>query len=115
MPTLRQQQGSYTETDASIDTVGEVIAQAEIPGDRLVSLNIEAGADASYALDVSGKREPTDADADWFLDETTFDKADVDDPQDIRDGFRMGDRHIRVRVTEAAAQGETADVTIQVA
>jgi len=85
-----------------------VIAEAHIKGDVLVSLNIEGTAAASYAVDVSASGE----DGDWFQDDRTYNQADVDDATDIRDDFRFGHRHLRVRVTEPAAAGNTADVTI---
>lgn len=109
---MPQKQSTTEQTDQAIDTVDAVLLEERTIGDALVSLNIEATADASYAIDVSAKEEP-DGDADWFLDEETYDKADVADPQDIRDTFYCADRHLRVRVTDAAAAGETADVTIQ--
>lgn len=86
-----------------------VIAEAHIKGDALVSLNIEATAAASYAVDVSA----TGDDGDWFEAEEEYDQAEVEDATDIRDSFRFGHRHLRVRVTDPAADGETADVTIQ--
>ena len=85
-----------------------VIAEADLKGDVLVSLNIEGTAAASYALDVSATGE----DGDWFKGEETYDQANLDDATDIRDSFRFGHRHLRVRVTDPAAAGETADVTI---
>lgn len=110
--TLQRRQG---ELEAPNEDISEtrVLAAAEIPGDRLVSINIEATADASYAIDVSAEPEP-DADG-WFEGEVVYDQADEPDPQDIRDVFELGDRTLRVRVTDPAAAGETADVTIQVA
>lgn len=113
MPKLDNRQDAEIVPNADISTADEVIAQAEIPGDRLVSINIESTADASYAIDVAASY--VSETANWFEDEVTYDKADEDDPQDIRDVFELGDRHMRIRVTDAAADGETADVTIQVA
>ncbi|MDS0258568.1 hypothetical protein NDI56_03975 [Haloarcula sp. S1CR25-12] len=107
---LNLRQDEHTVTDAPIDETGE-IARVEVPGDRLVSINIEASADASYAVDVAAGKSPgTD---DWFEGEVVYDQADVDDAQDIRDAFILGDRYLRIRVTDAAGAGETADVTIQ--
>ncbi|NLV11883.1 hypothetical protein [Haloarcula argentinensis] len=103
-----QKQSTTRESDADISTTG-VVLTAETPGDALVSLNIDATADASYALDVS----PTGDASDWFDGEETYNQADVDDPQDIRDTFIAGDAYVRIRVTDAAAAGETADITIQ--
>jgi len=108
---LDSRQDELVATGEAIDTADAVIARAEVPGDRLVSLNIEATADASYAVDVAAVEDP-DA-ADWFEGEVTYDQADEADPQDIRDTFILGDRWIRVRVTTGAAGGETADVTLQ--
>jgi hypothetical protein len=115
MSKLDDRQDHYLVPDADISTADEVIAQAEIPSDRLVSINIEATSDASYAIDVAAPYDLNGATDPWILDEAVYDQADEDDPQDIRDVFRLGDRHLRVRVTDPAANGETADVTIQVA
>lgn len=104
---MSQRQDETIEEGQDISAAG-VIAEAHIKGDVLVTLNIEATAAASYALDVSATGE----DGDWFEEEETYDQADVDDATDIRDDFRFGHRHLRVRVTEPAADGETADVTI---
>ncbi|EMA19012.1 hypothetical protein [Haloarcula argentinensis] len=103
-----QKQSKTRASGADISTTG-VVLRAETPGDALVSLNIDATADASYALDVSPTGDPQD----WFEAEETYAAADVDDLQDIRDTFVAGDAYIRVRVTSAAAAGETADITIQ--
>jgi hypothetical protein len=103
-----QKQSTTRETDVDISSTGEKI-RAKTTGDARVSLNIEATADASYALDVS----PTGDNGDWFEDEETYDQSEVDDPQDIRDAFIAGDAYIRVRVTSAGGNGETADFTIQ--
>lgn len=115
MPKLDDRQDHHLVSDADISTADEVIAQAEIPSERLVSINIEATADASYAIDVAAPYDLTAATDPWFPDEIVYDKADKDDPQDIRDVFYLGDRHLRVRVTDPAGAGETADVTLQVA
>jgi len=82
-----------------------------VPSDHVISVNIEATADASYALDVAAAADP--GSGDWFEGEVVYDQADVADAQDIRDAFVLGDRFLRVRVTTAAANGETATVTIQ--
>jgi len=115
MPKLDDRQDHYLVPDADISTADEVIAQAEIPSDRLVSINIEATADASYAVDVAAPYDLEAATDPWFADEVVYDQADEADPQDIRDVFELGDRHMRIRVIDPAAAGETADVTIQVA
>lgn len=115
MPTLDNPQDHDIVPNADISTADEVIAQAEIPSDRLVSINIEATADASYAIDVAAPYDLDGAADPWILDEVVYDQAEEPDPQDIRDVFRLGDRHLRVRVTDPAANGETAGVTIQVA
>ncbi|MFA1612061.1 hypothetical protein [Halobellus rubicundus] len=114
--TMVQKQSTTDRTDQPIDTDGEIIAKAYTPGNPIVSLNIEATADASYALDVAPEVDdsnpPTDESA-WFDAEETYDQADEPDPQDIRDTFIAGDGWLRIRVTDPAADGETADVTIQ--
>ncbi|WP_042662556.1 hypothetical protein [Haloferax sp. ATB1] len=111
---MAQTQSTTRRTDKPIETADAVLLAMKTPGDALVSLNIEATADASYALDVHHNNDtsspPTDG---WFEDEAVYDKADVDDPQDIRDTFYAADAWLRVRVTTPAAAGETADVTIQ--
>lgn len=112
MTKLDKQQDEEIVSDADISQTG-VIAVVEVPGDRLVSINIEATADASYALDVAALKRPSEAD--WIEDEVVYDQADEADPQDIRDVFELGDRKLRVRVTDPAAADQTADVTIQVA
>lgn len=109
--TLNPPQDTLIEPDQPIDTADEVIAKAEIPGDQVVSLNIEATAAASYAIDVAAVTNP--GSGDWFKNEVAYDAADEPDPQDIRDVFELGDRWLRLRVTDPASNGETADVTFQ--
>lgn len=92
--------------DLDISSTGPLITH-RADGDVLISLNIEATAAASYAVDVG-----PDGDT-WFEAEATYDQADVDDATDIRDAFELGDRHLRLRVTDAAADGETATITLQ--
>ena len=106
-----QKQSTERATDVAIDTVDAVLLEVATPGDPLVSLNIEATAEASYAVDVTHV-EDDPAQADWFEGEETYDAANLD-TTDLRDGFQVGDARMRVRVTSAAANGETADVTIQ--
>jgi len=101
-----RKQSSIERTDQDISTTG-VIAETTTTGDPIVSLNIEATAAASYAIDVSADGET------WFEGEVVYDQADVDDATDIRDTFQVGDARMRVRVTTAASSGETATVTIQ--
>jgi len=115
MTKLDNRQDEKIVTDAPIDETGELI-RAQVPGDRHVSLNILANGDADYAVDVAAAPEGQAQTPDtWFEAEEEYLASEVDDPQDIRDGFILGDRFIRVRVTSAAAGGSTADVTLQVA
>ncbi|ELZ84400.1 hypothetical protein C453_12676 [Haloferax elongans ATCC BAA-1513] len=111
---MPRKQSTARRTDEPIETADAVLLATNTPGDALVSLNIEATADASYAVDVhhdvGSRTTPTTG---WFEDEIVYDQADVDDPQDIRDTFYVGDAWLRVRVTDPAGAGETADVTIQ--
>jgi len=100
-------QDETIEEEQDISAEG-VIAETQIKGDVLVSLNIVGTAAASYAVDVSASGE----DGDWFEGEKTYNQADLNDATDIRDAFQFGHRHLRVRVTEPAAAGNTADVTI---
>jgi exosome complex RNA-binding protein Csl4 len=110
MPKFNLRQNHHVESDADISSTGEIV-RAEVPSDHVVSVNIEATADASYAIDVAAVDDPG-AD-DWFEGEVTYDQADESDPQDIRDTFVLGDRWMRIRVTTAAGAGETATVTLQ--
>ena len=89
-----------TRTTVSIASTGTVFEQAVL-GDALVSVNIEGDATADYALDVS-----PDGD-NWIENEETYSGTD------IRDTFRFGDRHLRIRVTSAAGAGDEATITIQ--
>lgn len=115
MPKLNNQQDEHTTTGVPIDEQGE-IARAHIPGDRVTSINIQADGDASYAVDVAAGQESDErTPAEWFQGEVEYLQSEVDDPQDIRDAFVLGDRHLRVRVVDPAAAGSTATVTIQVA
>lgn len=84
-----------------------VLAQVQTTRRPLVSINIEATGVASYAVDVSHDGE------DWFEAEVVYDQDEIADPTDIRDTFEIADAYLRVRVTEPASNGETADVTIQ--
>jgi len=78
-----------------------------------VSLNIVADGDADYAVDVAaGTTGSTETPDTWFEAEEEY-LASETNTQDVRDGFILGDRFIRVRVTSAAANGSTADVTLQ--
>ena len=110
-----QKQSTTERTDQPIDTDNETIIEVHTPGNPIVSLNIEATAAASYALDVAPGADQTDppADADYFDAEETYDQAEMADATDIRDTFVAGDGWLRIRVTEPAAADETADVTIQ--
>ena len=111
--TFNSRQAERTVSDAPIDQTGE-IARVEVPGDRLVSINIEATGDASYAVDVAaGTPGDVGTPDSWFEGEVEYLQSEVSDPRDIRDAFRLGDRHLRVRVTDSAAGGATATVTIQ--
>jgi hypothetical protein len=110
-----EKQSTTEKTGVAIDTNDAILAEVYTPGDPIVSLNIEATADASYALDVAPEVDdsnPPEND-DYFEGEETYDQADEPDPQDVRDTFIAGDGWLRIRVTDAAAAGETADVTIQ--
>jgi len=109
---LNLEQETHYKPNADISTTG-VLTTVTVPRDRLVSVNIEATADVSYALDVAAPQQPESDD--WFENEVTYNKADEVDPQDIRDTFILGDRYLRVRCTDPAANGDTADITIQVA
>jgi hypothetical protein len=91
---------SDTRTTVSIENTGTIVEQAVL-GDALVSINIEGDATADYALDVSH-----DGDT-WIENEETYSGTD------IRDAFRFGDRHLRIRVTSAAGGGDEATITIQ--
>jgi len=97
---MPREQETTTVEAQPIDQTGTILS-AETYGDVLVSLNIEATASTDFAIDVS-------ADGDtWFENEETYTGSS------IADTFVVGDRHLRVRVTAAAANGETADVTLQ--
>lgn len=98
---MAQRQDETVRTDEPIDTTG-VIVEAEIPGDALVSLNVEGTVATDYQLDVSADGET------WFEAEATYTGTDS-----VSDVFELGDRYLRLRVTSAAATGETADVTVQ--
>jgi len=97
--------------DTQIDTTGTATDSdgndvvVELEDKKLLGLRIEANGDASYAIDVS-------ADSDrWFDNEVTYDKADQDTTS-VSDAFDVASRYLRVRVTEAAAGGSTADIYI---
>ena len=97
---MPREQETTTADGQAIDQTGTVLS-AETYGDVLVSLNIEATASTDFAVDVS-------ADGDtWFENEETYTGSS------IADTFRVGDRYLRVRVTTAASNGETADITLQ--
>jgi hypothetical protein len=98
---MTRNQFATIEEDEPIDSQGTVIVERGIPGDTIVSLNIVGSAVADYALDVSADGQ------------TWFGAEEVDSGTDIRDTFRLGDEYLRVRVTSAAANGETADVYVQ--
>jgi len=86
--------------DVAIDSTGEIV-ETSIRESLTVSVNIVGDSTADYALDVS-------ADGDtWFENEETYSGAD------IRDTFDITDRHMRIRVTNTASNGDTADITIQ--
>lgn len=93
--------------EVSIDSTGE-IARFDL-GDspsqaHVVSLNLEAAATASYAVDV-GVRDGDGVR--WFEGEATY--ADTDA---ISDAWEQADRYLRVRVTSAAAADETATIAV---
>ena len=98
MPNI-QQTTRFEEHDISESGVVGVVP---VPRRPLVSVNIDATATASYAVDVGPDRET------WFENETTYDDTDT-----VRDMFEVGDAFIRIRVTDNAAAGETADIIIQ--
>lgn len=106
----RRQEETIVEAQ-DISTADAVLVEEHIKGDVLVSLNIEATESASYALDVSA----TGDDGDWFEEEEVYDQSELEDATDIRDSLQFGHRYLRLRVTDPAADGETADVTVQVA
>ena len=94
------------ETGLAIDATGEIF-QSSVEIAKLISVNIQATANADYALDVS-----PDGDT-WFDAEVEYVAADEPDPQDIRDVFELTDRYVRLRVTAAATADATADVVVQ--
>lgn len=70
-----------------------------------VGLQIEATAEADYAVDV-GPDGTT-----WFENVETYEAANEDTTR-IDDGWTQPEEWLRVRVSAAAAAGETADVYV---
>jgi len=101
---MAQRQDEFERT-APIDQTGDVLV-VEVPGDTLASVDIDATAAATFEVDRSVTGEETDR----LGVEATY--TDTDSVDDI---FRLGDGYIHVRVATAAADGETADIIIQVA
>ena len=101
---MAQRQREYERTDEPIDTTGDLLV-VEIPGDALVSVDIDATAAADFELDRSTTGEETDR----LGVAESYSSTDT-----VADAFHLGDRYLHVRVASAAAAGETADVTVQV-
>jgi hypothetical protein len=93
------------ETDVPIDSTGEVY-ETTVKLSKLVSVNIDATAEADYALDVS-----PDGDI-YFNAEAEYLSSNMD-TTDVRDTFDVTDRYLRLRVTGAASAGATATITVQ--
>jgi len=93
------------ETGVAIDSATEVF-ETNLEYVKLVSLNIDATAEADYRLDVS-----PDGDT-YFEAEREYLAAD-EDTTDVRDVFELTDRYVRLVVTSATAGGETADIVVQ--
>ena len=89
------------QTTVPIDNTGDLVT-VEVEGDALVSVDIDGDATADYALD-AGPTESTNANT----GEETYSGTD------IHDAFRLGDRYLTVRCTEAAGAGDEATITIQ--
>ncbi|WEL29842.1 hypothetical protein [Haloferax volcanii] len=73
---------------------------------RAVGIDINANEEASYAIDTGPAAD------DWPAERTTeYLKAEMD-TTDVSDAFVVIPRYLRVRVTEAAPNGETATIYI---
>ena len=96
---------SDIETNVPIDSTGEIF-ETTVKLSKLVSVNIDATAEADYALDVS-----PDGDT-YFNAEAEYLSSNMD-TTDVRDTFDVTDRYLRLRVTSAAGAGETATVVVQ--
>jgi hypothetical protein len=97
---IREGNHEFVQETVDIDTTGTKLT-VEVPGDDLVSLNIEADSSTDFALDV-GPTDPPE-----FANEETYTGTD------IRDTFRLGDRFLAVRVTTAAGGTDQATITVQ--
>jgi len=93
------------ETDIPIDSTGEVY-ETTVKLSKLVSVNIDATAEADYALDVS-----PDGDI-YFNAEAEYLSSNMD-TTDVRDTFEVTDRYLRLRVTGAASADATATIAVQ--
>jgi len=93
---------SYRVEEISIDSTGEKIV-FDIIGDALTSINIEGEEEAEYSIDVGPTKQVK------FKDEETY------TGESIQDAFRITDRYLAVRVTEAASTTDAmAEITLQV-
>lgn len=101
MTTFDKRQNVERVTGVDLSQTGEVVV-IQVIGDVHVSLDIEGTADAEYAVDVS-----PDA-TNWTEGLYAYGPG-----TSIRDDFSVPDKYLRVRVTTAAADGDTADVTLQ--
>jgi hypothetical protein len=93
------------ETDVPIDSTGEVY-ETTVKLSKLVSVNIDATAEADYALDVSPNKDI------YFNAEAEYLSSTMD-TTDVRDTFDVTDRYLRIRVTSAATAGATATIAVQ--
>jgi len=101
---MAQRQREFERTNVPIDQTGDLCVVA-VPGDALVSVDIDATAATDFEID----RSTTGDETDRLGVEATYTNTDS-----VADVFRFGDRYLHVRVAAAAAAGQTADLTVQV-
>lgn len=106
------QQSDTFEPDVPIDTTGALsdfagdgVIRVEGPAD--IGLQIDATAQADYAIDVGVRQD--DGSIRWFTGEIEYLQADMDTTT-ISDAWVHVAEYLRLRVTAAAATGETADI-----
>lgn len=92
----------YYEAGVDIATTGSKF-ELDISDAPQVGLQLTATAEADYAFDVS-----PDGSA-WFPAVTTYEAANMDTTR-IDDGWTLPEAWVRLRVTAAAASGNTADI-----